>query len=177
MKKLLLTIGFISLLLSCSNDDSTKTPLVLTHGPSQPGTFSFNFYQNSELELVANEGTYQKWANRKEGNKLVFEYEFTADDEPMIADDEYSETIRFEVEKNTEQFTLKEANLTTSKATLTKYCFCYFPIQPEKDVQPTGEITGTKISENQWEISVAVLFYGHEQRTFTAMFNLKESSN
>lgn len=177
MKKLLLITGLITLLFSCSNDDTTEIPLDIVHGPTQPGAFRFNFYQNSQLEIVANEGTYQKWANRKEGNKLVFEYEFTADDEPMIADDEYSETIRFEIEKNTEQFILTGTNLTTSKATLTKYCFCYFPIEPGKDVKPTGEIKGTKISDNQWEITIAVLFYGHEQRTFTGLFNLKDSSN
>lgn len=173
MKRFAFLCFLLMLANSCTNEDDTTTPLEILNGPSQEGTFEFSFYKDSQLSIVSNTGTYLKWANIESGEKIVFEYEFTADDEPLIADDEYSETIRFEIDKNAALFSLKNSDLNTTKTTFTKYCFCFFQTTPEKAVAPTGTITGKKLSETEWDISIDVIFYGNEKRTFNGIFKLK----
>lgn len=170
MKKILLM--FVALLfMACSSDNETGV-LDIVEGPEGAGDFEFTYFENSELVVVSNDDTYLQWANVQEGQKLVFQYHFVFDDEPMIADDEYDETIRFEVDSDVTTFSFETEELTGAKATFTKICFCYFPFEDDKNVSPTGKITGEKISENEWEVTLDVVFYGNEKRTFTATYVL-----
>lgn len=79
-------------------------------------------------KIVTNQNTYMEWANKKVGENLVFEYVFSAADDEAITDDEYSETIRFEIPANLQEFSYQNEELTETKVTLTKSCFCYFPL-------------------------------------------------
>ena len=156
MKKLLLLI--LVLAYSCTNNN--------------PERFVYAFSKNAGLEIIQNEGSYMQWGNIIEGSNLVFEYEFHAEDDENIADDEYSEYIRFEIDANSNEFQFEGAALSDIKLTLTQSCFCGF-FDEEKDVPATGTISGTKISENRWAISIDVTFYGDQRRTFTSNFYLK----
>ena len=114
-----------------------------------------------------------QWANIVDGNNLVFQYEYQADDEENIADDEYSEFIRFEIDPTLTEFEFKDVQLQDIKLTLTQSCFCGFSNE-EKDVPPSGMISGEKISENRWLIKIDASFYRDEYRVISSNFFLQD---
>lgn len=175
MKKvILLTTAIAFTIASCSNndDDITKKEITIVGNPNQTGTVNYSYYLNSKLEIVDQENSYIKWANIKDGNNLVFEYHFIADDDEQIADDEYSETIRFEIDPTLDEFTYTDNSLENINTTLTKYCFCWFQLSDSKSAKPKGTISGKKVSENEWEINLDIIFFGDEKRSFSKQFLL-----
>lgn len=172
MKKVVFVL-FVFFLGACSNSSEVgNTDVEIIEGPEEgSGKFEFTYYENSSLEIVSNNASEQ-WANIKDGDNLVFEYHFVFDDELMIADDEYSESIRFEVDAGLTDFSYNPSDLETLKVTLTRACFCLFSKDADyKFISPTGNITGKKLSETQWEVALDVLFYGDEKRTITAIYD------
>ncbi|MGK0412396.1 MAG: hypothetical protein ACJA1B_000588 [Polaribacter sp.] len=59
------------------------------------------------------------------------------------------------------------------KAVFLKSCFCGFEYDSDKDVTPTGTISGERISQNEWNISIDVTFYGDEHKSIMNKFRLK----
>ncbi|MGK0412397.1 MAG: hypothetical protein ACJA1B_000589 [Polaribacter sp.] len=57
--------------------------------------YSYNFSENKKLSIETYDESYMKYGNIEEGSNLVFEYEYSAEDEVNVSDDEYSEFIRF----------------------------------------------------------------------------------
>jgi hypothetical protein len=114
-----------------------------------------------------------KWGNITEGTNLVFEYEYSAEDEVNTQDDEYSEFIRFEISSDLTEFSYQDSELSNIKAVFSKSCFCFFEYDPNKDVPPTGTISGEKVSQTQWKISIDVTFYGDEHKSIESNFRLK----
>lgn len=160
MKKYLLLL-FLSFILSCSTNNDE-------------GIYKYEFFKNSELSISQIEGSYMKYGTISTGDNLVFKYTFIKDDEKQIADDEYAEFILFEVDSNLDSFLIEGTDLESSKAILTKSCFCYFPDgDDEKNVAPSGSISGEKIANNKWRINLDVSFYSDENRMFEATFVLK----
>lgn len=109
----------------------------------------------------------------EEGANLVFSYEYMAEDDASIEDDEYAEFIRFEIDPQLSEFNFKDDELLDINAVFSVSCFCSFSDDPEKDVPPKGIIRGEKISATQWSVSIDVIFYGHKHRKITHIFQLK----
>jgi hypothetical protein len=157
-KKILILTSLI--LVSCSEDNNEYD--------------SYDFVENSTLNIEMYDESYMKYGNIEEGTNLVFEYEYSAEEKESISDDEYSEFIRFEINPELTEFNYKNEELAGIKAVLSKSCFCDFQYDPEKDVAPTGTISGEKISDTTWEILIDVVFYGDEHKNITGSFRLKK---
>jgi hypothetical protein len=137
--------------------------------------YDYHFFKNKNLNIVSNHDTYIKYGEINEGNNLVFEYQFSTQGDVDVIDDEYSEIIRFEINNSINKFNFTNEELSTnSKIVLSKWCECFFEYDPDKDILPTGNISGEKISETEWNISIDVTFYGSENRNITNKFILKE---
>jgi hypothetical protein len=135
--------------------------------------FLYNFLENKQLNIETSDGSYMKYGNIQEGSNLVFEYEFSAEDAVNIADDEYSESIRFEINPLLTEFNYEGSELSDIEAVFSKSCFCFFDYDSDKDVPPTGTISGEKISNTEWNISIDVTFYGDEHKSIMNKFRLK----
>jgi len=161
MKNYIIPIIFVLSLLSCNNKETNSD------------TYSYTFTESSTLIISTIEESYLKYGTIEDGENLVFEYRFDAYDEVQIADDEYAETIKFEIDSELESFNYSNDELLNTNLVFSKHCFCYFPYDELKDVNPIGIITGEKLSNNEWEITINVTFYGDEQRTINGNFKLK----
>lgn len=161
------------ILISCSDSKTETTDFsnIEDHTPLD-GTIKYSFTNSSKLKVTSLEGSYLKLANIEIGNDLVFEYRFDADDEESIADDEYSETIKFQIDASLENFFYQNIELSATKITFTKYCFCYFPLEISKNINPFGTLEGTKISDTEWEIKMNIVFYGEDRRVIDQSFFL-----
>jgi hypothetical protein len=115
------------------------------------GEAEFVFYKNSALEV--NEDENYIYFNKVEGDQLVFKYEFTADDNPMIADDEYGESIWFAVDAEADSFDIPASDFKDANVIFGRMCFCadrgYHRISD-------GCIHGEKVSENKWAVAFVI---------------------
>ncbi len=162
MKKHISLLYISFLIIACNNGDS----------PTENDQHFYRFFNNSALSIVQQEASYMKFGSVDSGNKVVFQYEFIADDEVDIADDEYTETIMFEIDRKLTSFSYADDELLEINAILSSYCYCFFPITDEKDTAPTGIISGEKISDYEWDILIDVTFYGDDDRTISGRFKL-----
>ena len=151
---------FLCIILVSCNENNSDLKNTRINGVS-----SYIFQKNKLIETTTLENSYLKFGNIITGNKTVFEYRFDADDNEQIADDEYSETIRFQIDPNLDSFHYENSEMENSKITFSKYCYCYFPLEASKNVSPKGRIEGVKISDSKWNIKIDVVFYGNEKRT------------
>ncbi|WP_372755591.1 hypothetical protein [Mariniflexile sp.] len=138
-------------------------------------SYIYHFFKDKNLSIISNNETYIKYGQIDDGDNLVFEYRYSTQGEVDIIDDEYFENIRFEIYNNIDEFSFTNEELTTnSKIVLWKGCNCFFEYYPEKDILPTGTISGKKLSDTEWTISIDVTFYGNENRKIKNIFKLKE---
>jgi len=161
MKRTILLLTVLLILLSCDEKESNLD------------TYSYTFTENSELIITTIEESYMRFGSVEEGQNLVFKYRFKAHDEVQIADDEYAETIQFEIDPQLENFNYLNQELMNSNLVFAKHCFCFFPFDELKNVDPIGIISGKKISNKEWNISINVTFYGDEERNISGIFKLK----
>jgi len=137
-------------------------------------TYSYTFQENAQLIIEPLfEESYMKNGKVINGNNLVFTYEYVADDVENIADDEYSEIIRFEIEPALTEFSYSDNELDEIKAVYSEYCFCYF-VDENKNTSPQGTISGKKISETQWDITIDMTFYANDQKNISNTFSLEK---
>ena len=137
-------------------------------------TYSYTFRENAKLNIETYEDSYMKYGRVEEGANLVFEYKYKAEDAENIADDEYSELIRFEIESSLDKFNYSDDELSNINAVFTKECFCWFDSDEKKNVSPTGTISGKKLSETEWDITFDITFYGDELKIISNIFRLKK---
>ena len=161
MKKNYLLLIFTLILISCNKDDSNQD------------LYTYIYFDKSKLTINSSEDSYMKYGIIEYGENLVFEYRFDAYHQEHIADDEYSETIRFEIDSKLDKFSYSDDELLNIKAIFTPYCFCYFPLNESKNVDPKGTISGEKISNNEWEIKINITFYGDDVKIINGNFKLK----
>ncbi len=161
MKKGLLVLILCAIVISCTKENEDF--------------YGYTFSTNAQINLQDFDNGYMKYTTVVDGTNLVFEYEFVRADEEAIADDEYSEYIRFEIDPNLNEFMYSgEEELTAINAFFTESCFCGYLLDEAKDVPPTGTISGKKISDTKWDISIDVIFYGDESKNISNTFQLKE---
>ena len=79
------------------------------------------------LEIESNEGSFMKFGRVINGNKLVFLYEYNAEDKINTQDDEYSEFIRFQIEQSVEEFNYSDNELMDTNTVFSKSCFLKNP--------------------------------------------------
>jgi len=143
MKNIAILLILSIFLISCSKDDDDN--------PGNLEEVNYIVYPNSSL--VLNETENGTFIDVEAGNKLVFEYRYSTEGRPEIADDEFTEVVYFELEPNTENFSINEENFEVTKTFLGKFCFCgrtgYFQVT-------SGEINGEKIGDLQWNVSLDV---------------------
>jgi hypothetical protein len=162
MKKNYLLLIMALIIISCNDNDSEQDE------------YNYTFTENSDLKIFPYQAdSYMKYGVIESGENLVFEYRFDAYDEELIADDEYSEFIRFEIDSELESFSYSNEELINIDLVFTKACFCYFPMEESKDVSPKGMISGEKISNEKWKIKIDLFFYGDDNRTIEGNFELK----
>jgi hypothetical protein len=156
MKKTYLLLIFTLILISCKKD-----------------LYTYTYFDKSELTITSGQDSYMKYGSIESGENLVFEYRFVANDDKEIADDEYSETVRFEIDSKLDKFSYSDDELLNIKAVFTKNCYCDFSLTESKIVNPKGTISGEKISNNEWEIKINITFYGDEEKVINGNFKLK----
>lgn len=106
----------------------------------------YNFYSGATLSF-----DYPYVVN---GNAIVFERYFEKQDDPNIADDEYSDQFFFEVTPEGNSFLLEGESLQATRTSFNTFCFCV-----PSDV---FEITGGTISGSErdglWHVSVDISY-------------------
>lgn len=142
---------FLMLAAGCNTDDDNT--------PESGDRSEYRFYENSSIRV----GDFD-FAVIEDGTNLVFEYFFTADEEPNIADDEYSERIIFEISPELEAFSFSASELISANTYFDKYCFCL--IEGSIPIAE-GSISGMRIDSSTWDITIAITFEDFETRTRT----------
>lgn len=143
MKNIAFLLVISIFLISCSKSDDNPG--------NNPDDANYIVYPNSSV--VVNNTENGTFIEVESGNKLVFEYRYSTEGRPEIADDELTEVLYFELEPNTENFSINEENFEVTSTFLGKFCFCgrtgYFQVT-------SGEINGEKIGDLQWKVSLDV---------------------
>lgn len=136
MKTLLLLVLSTFILVSCGDDENLSAGDIT----------EFNFYQDATLTNA--------YPYVVDGNGLVFERYFERDDEPMIADDEYSDQFFFQVTPEGNSFLLEGEDLQALPSAFNVFCFCV----PSDVFEITdGSISGEEIG-GIWSISVDIAY-------------------
>jgi hypothetical protein len=155
------------ILNNCIDNDTSFHPIKIQNY----NEYKFTFQKNSQIHIYSDGGKINN-AAIEDGNSLVFEYSYIYNDKPGIADDEYSENIKFEVEPDSSCFLISDDILNSSTAVFGKSCFCadygYHWITG-------GCIKGSKISENEWQIDMNITAeeqYGSYSRMLSEKFTL-----
>lgn len=160
MKNSIGILLIIALAVSCSKESKD--------------TYSYTFRENAQLRIEPYfEGSYMKSSTIVNGTNLVFTYTFEADDAENIADDEYAETIRFEINPSLTEFSYTDNELDSIRAVYSESCFCDF-YNELKNTAPQGTISGKKISATQWDISIDVTFYTDDIKNISNIFRREE---
>ncbi len=145
MKKIKLVFILLFAIIGCSPDDDNIDK------KNETEEIILSFVPNSQIEIEkVNELALAKVVK---GEKLVFKYSFSDEGNLNIADDEYYESILFQVPKGVNEFVFKNKDLVEALVYFDSRCFC-----PSKDslVISKGEITGKKVNEKEWEINIDV---------------------
>jgi len=80
-------------------------------------------FNNSSL-TIKEDSTGQLYPVKESGNNIVVEIKYQEDGEFGTVDGDYSETLHFEISKNTKELYLKDDQLTGVKLLFGKHCFC-----------------------------------------------------
>lgn len=121
--------------------------------PSNPEFKRFVFEPNQQIVLKPYDSLYFDIAYDS-GAYWVFKFDYKAKEIIAIADDEFSESILFQIKPvSSNQFQLNEADFAGAKVIYSRSCFC-------KDSGPrlvqTGTITGKRLRKNRWLVTVEI---------------------
>lgn len=141
----ILSILILSCFSSCSSDDEKND--------CQPETVIAKTTAEKEIIVKFNTEFERNDYTVEDGNNLVFEYNYTRAQCDYIADDEWGETLIFQVEDQNNNFDF------TNDEILATNCFYQQQgawVNHNQYQIKRGVIKGEKISENQWKITVDV---------------------
>ena len=153
--------------LGCSDDNSIL-------GSSTPESTLLEFSENVSIN-ASSQANDLVFANVEAGDRIVFEYFFVAEQEDLIAYDEYGERIIFEIDPNLKSFSFIDEELTEIRPFFNRFCFCQ--TIGSLDIS-SGTISGSQINESEWDLSIDVRFTLDEvevTRTISGRFQLKSS--
>jgi hypothetical protein len=148
--KHLIFFAFI-LLVSCQKEN-----IVYEISPEHFGESANTIYANAKIKLVKNagfglSGQYEILT----GDKLVFEYIYVKEDNPAIADDEFTEILLFEIPENTANMTFKNNEILKQNAFYRYYCYC---IPPGEIKENHGTLKVNRLTENTYQVIADVEF-------------------
>ncbi len=154
MKKITLLLLLISF-LSCVSNDETG---IDERGTEEMIILSFT----NDSQVAINNQNDLLFAFSESGDNLVFEYRFVGAQRDLVADDEFVETILFEIDPQTNSFSLENSELQTINAFYQQFCFCQ---QAGSIAIDNGTISGAKIDDDSWQISIDISFviFGNPQ--------------
>lgn len=141
MKKVLFLSILSIILLSCGNTND--------------GSITRLYYEN--VELTAPEDNSGAYVVVENGNKTAIQFSYQHPDEEYIADDELTELFWIEIPATTTEFSISSGDDVSHPEIELYYvrsCFCYFE-QPFTFLRK--EISGQKISTNQWQVSFDII--------------------
>lgn len=144
-------------ILSCEKEPESQPKCLDMFGEFEPvnkpgeGDVEFIFFDRSDLDIIEYEDGIS--VEKIVGNRLVFKYEYQSEDDPNIADDEYSEVIWFALNPKNDSFEINPTEFKKSAASFGRMCYCkdrgYHRIAD-------GCIYGKKLGEGKWEISLVI---------------------
>ncbi|MEL7535174.1 MAG: hypothetical protein AAFN10_27975 [Bacteroidota bacterium] len=144
-----ISFGFFALcltLISCSTD----LPGELKEYSCRSGDCTFSFQENQQIEIIEDSTIQSTFINIIGGDKIVFKYQYIADDEPNIADDEYLENIYFEIDPDAETFSFTDEQLADANLVIQPVCFCVpIVIEPR-----SGILSGERLDDNTWKVTL-----------------------
>lgn len=146
MKIKVLSLLILLSVFSCGNDDDTI-----------PSRKEFTFEQNAQI--VLQEFDESSIAQTTEGENLVFRYRFIGENDPDIADEEFSEDIIFEIDPSLNNFSYANDELAGINTHFTLYCFCG---NIGSILITEGLIQGEKNNDSSWSISLDVTFTNND---------------
>lgn len=115
--------------------------------PVKPAFKRFVFEPNQQIVLKPYDSLYFDIAYER-GDFWVFKFDFRAKDVIAIADDEFSESIEFQIKPILgNQFVLNEADFANAKVIYARSCYC---ADSGPRLVQTGTITGKKVGRNKW---------------------------
>jgi hypothetical protein len=121
----LMSVFFI--FISCANKlnlVSKKEVIILKKSTeNKESKVSVNIFNNSTL-IIKEDNIGYLYPIVESGNNIVVEYKYQEDGEEGTVDGDYSETLHFEISKNTKELCLKDDQLTGVKLLFGKHCFC-----------------------------------------------------
>lgn len=179
-----ISLFFVFLFLSCSNGDSVPSYDFDENCIDDNAEFvAENLTNNRELNLffhanssiVTEKDESNSTAKIEAGDKIVFEYYYVYADADMIADDEYNESILFEIDSDLDHFLLSESEFDDANGIFGSWCFC-----PEVGYRTIdhGCIKGVKISETEWQIDINIEIvgeYGSVSKMISEVFTFKNN--
>lgn len=141
LKISLFATGLSILFLSCYKD-------------CLPDQHSFSFTDNSELSLIPTDSTinFNYQVNTIDGEHLVFTYQFDRAQCENTFDDEYSELLQFEIDKDADVFSFQDSTLEEAKLIFIRSGAWIF----DNALVESGMISGQKKANNKWEIDVDI---------------------
>ena len=110
---------------------SCKTSSIVTMKPIEKtnrncpddGVCSIEIIPNTSIQLIADEtgALFPKFLNN---DTVVLKYEYKRDEQPQLADDEYSELIYLEISKEDLEHEIQNLDLNKMKLVYARLCFC-----------------------------------------------------
>lgn len=125
---------------------------VFTNNCLDNWTCSYEVIPNAKVDIEESDGY-------KSGNKNVFKMITRTEGNPMIADDEFTHNLVFELDENQNSFSVENADLEKMNVHFQRSCFCAFRdfieitsgcLQGEKQADGTWLIQGNLIATYDW---------------------------
>lgn len=140
LKALIILIVFIKAAIAQEQSDAYN-PAVTRH-VYQPG-----------LQIVIKKYDEGFEHSLEKGNKIVFNYYHRAKDYAHVTDDEFTEYFRFEIDKLTRKFTLKNEELIAASFIYNRGCFC-----PETGnyLIRKGTVTARRIGLRSYKLHIKI---------------------
>lgn len=118
-----------------------------------PEVKSYIFSKNSSVKLGPWDNGYLPFSFEK-GKNWVFRYYFKSKEFKMVADDEYSETLAFQIPAQKGKSFQIKGDLRKYKVVYSPSCFCRDA--GARDVK-SGFIKGKKVGKDKWEIELILM--------------------
>lgn len=134
------SIFLLSLLLSliaCKTNhqslESEKQILSIKSSCPEDGNCNFEVIENRKLDIKT-DGTGALYPQLSDGKSKVLKFEYNSDQDPRIADDEYTEIIYIEINPKIQNLRLEDKDLKDVQILFGRLCFCreqsgYFTVE------------------------------------------------
>jgi len=147
MNRILIFLIVLVTFLSCASDDNGIES-------NLPGEIDLSFTEEAQITIVENPDIEASFLDIVDGDQLVFEFRREDGMDNEIADDEILELIVFEVDPDAIIFSYTEQDFIDNNVYYSVSCFCStigaLPLE-------TGTISGTKLTDNRWDITIDVI--------------------